>query len=84
MTASSADNAHAGGPFGWMRDLRTMPPWRQAVYWIASLGALAFVVWDIAAKDAQYTNIATVALIVIATVALRAPNPQRGGARPQR
>ena len=63
---------------GWLRLLRTLPPWRQAVYWVASIAALALVVWDIADKAAQYTSIVALALVVIATVALRAPNPRSG------
>ena len=58
----------------WLRDLRTLPPWRQAVYWLASIAALALVIWDIVDKGAQYGSIVVVALVVIATVALRAPN----------
>jgi hypothetical protein len=57
----------------WLRDLRTLPPWRQAVYWLASIAALALVIWDIVDKGAQYTSIVVIALVVIATVALRAP-----------
>ena len=63
---------------GWLRTLRTLPPWRQAVYWFASIAALALVVWDIVDEGAQYTSIVALALVVIATIALRAPNP-RGG-----
>ncbi|HWG08390.1 MAG TPA: hypothetical protein VN672_05220 [Solirubrobacteraceae bacterium] len=62
----------------WLKLLRTLPPWRQAVYWLASIAALALVVWDIADEAAQYTSIVVVALIVIATIALQAPNRQRG------
>ena len=62
---------------GWLRDLRTLPPWRQAVYWLASIAALALVIWDIADQGAQYTSIVVVALAVIATVALRAPSGRR-------
>jgi hypothetical protein len=62
----------------WLRLLRTLPPWRQAVYWVASIAALALVVWDIADKGAQYTSIVAVALIIIATVALQAPNRRSG------
>jgi hypothetical protein len=58
----------------WLRDLRTLPPWRQAVYWLASIAALALVIWDIVDKGAQYTSIVVIALVVIATVALRAPS----------
>jgi hypothetical protein len=64
----------------WLRDLRTLPPWRRAVYWLASIAALALVVWDIADKGAQYTSIVVIALVLIATVALRAPT-RRGRAR---
>ena len=61
----------------WLRDLRTLPPWRQAVYWLASIAALALVIWDIADQGGQYTSIVVVALVVIATVALRAPSGRR-------
>ena len=62
----------------WLRLLRTLPPWRQAVYWLASIAALALVVWDIVDKAAQYTSIVVLVLVVIATVALQAPD-RRGG-----
>jgi|1186.fasta_scaffold145860_2 hypothetical protein len=58
----------------WLRHLRTLPPWRQAVYWIASLVALALVVWDLVDQEAQYTTIAVMVLVVIGTVALWAPD----------
>jgi hypothetical protein len=58
----------------WLRLLRTLPPWRQAVYWVASIAALALVVWDIADANAHYTSIAVLTLVVIATLALQAPN----------
>jgi hypothetical protein len=58
----------------WLRDLRTLPPWRQAVYWLASIAALGLVIWDIVDEGAQYGSIVVVALVVIATIALRAPN----------
>ena len=61
----------------WLRDLRTLPPWRQALYWLASIAALALVIWDIADQRAQYTSIVVIALLVIATVALRAPSGRR-------
>jgi membrane protein implicated in regulation of membrane protease activity len=61
----------------WLRDLRTLPPWRQALYWLASIAALALVIWDIADQGAQYTSIVVLALVVIATVALRAPSGRR-------
>ena len=62
----------------WLRLLRTLPPWRQAVYWLASITALVLVIWDIVDKGAQYTSIVVLALVVIATVALRAPNRRSG------
>lgn len=62
----------------WLRLLRTLSPWRQAVYWFASIAALALVVWDIVDEAAQYTSIVVLALVVIATVALRAPNRRSG------
>ena len=58
----------------WLKHLRTLPAWRQVVYWIASIGALALVAWDIADEAAQYTSIAAVVLIVVATAALRVPD----------
>jgi hypothetical protein len=58
----------------WLRTLRTLPPWRQAVYWIASIAALALAIWDIADKGAQYTSVVVLALVAIATVALQAPD----------
>jgi di/tricarboxylate transporter len=62
----------------WLRLLRTLPPWRQAVYWLASIVALALVIWDIVDKSAQYTSIVVFALVVIATVALQAPDRRSG------
>lgn len=63
---------------GWLRLLRTLPPWRQAVYWLASIAALALVIWDIVDKAAQYTSVVVLALVVIATVALQASNRRNG------
>ena len=60
-----------------LRDLRILPPWRPALYWLASIAALALVIWDIADQGAQYTSIVVLALVVIATVALRAPSGRR-------
>jgi hypothetical protein len=65
----------------WLRILRTLPPWRQAVYWLASVAALALVIWDIVDEGAQYTSIVVLALVAIATVALRAPNRGSGERR---
>ena len=65
----------------WLRRLRTLPSWRQAVYWLASIAALALVIWDFLDEDAQYTSIAVVVLVVIATVALQAPTLRRGKGR---
>jgi hypothetical protein len=62
----------------WLKLLRTLPPWRQAVYWVASIAALGLVIWDIVDKAAQYTSIVVLVLVVIATVALQAPNRRRG------
>jgi hypothetical protein len=62
----------------WLRLLRTLAPWRQAVYWLSSIAALALVIWDIVDKGAQYTSLVAVALIIIATVALQAPNRRSG------
>jgi hypothetical protein len=58
----------------WLKLLRTLPPWRQAVYWLASIAALALVIWDVVDEGAQYTSIVVLALVAIGTVALRAPN----------
>jgi hypothetical protein len=63
---------------GWLKHLRILPPWRQAVYWLASLSALALVVSDILDQDAQYTSIVVMALVVIGTVALWAPGARSG------
>jgi hypothetical protein len=62
----------------WLRHLRTLPPWRQAVYWLASIAALGLVIWDIVDKSAQYTDIGVLVLVLIATVALRVPTRGRG------
>jgi hypothetical protein len=62
----------------WLRLLRTLPLWRQAVYWVASIAALGLVIWDIVDQAAQYTSIVVLVLIVIATVALQAPNRRSG------
>jgi hypothetical protein len=62
----------------WLKLLRTLPPWRQAVYWLASITGLALVIWDIVDEGAQYTSIVVLALVAIGTVALRAPNRRRG------
>ena len=69
---------HGAELMGWLKHLRTLPPWRQAVYWLASIAALALVVWDILDQDAQYTSIVVMALVVIATVALWAPGARSG------
>ncbi len=66
----------------WLKILRTLPPWRQAVYWVASIAALALVIWDIVDEGAQYTSIVALALVAIATVALRAPHRPSGEGRP--
>jgi hypothetical protein len=63
----------------WLKLLRTLPPWRQAVYWVASIAALALVIWDFVDEGAQYTSIVVLALVVIGTVALRAPSRRSGG-----
>jgi hypothetical protein len=36
------------------------------------------VIWDIVDKAAQYTSVVVLALVVIATVALQAPNRRNG------
>ena len=59
---------------GWLSTLRTLPVWRQAVYWLAVIGAFALLIWDIADAGAQYTTVGVLVLVGIATVALRAPN----------
>jgi hypothetical protein len=66
----------------WLKLLRTLPPWRQAVYWLASITALALVIWDIVDEGAQYTSIVVLALVAIGTVALRAPNRRAGQEHP--
>jgi hypothetical protein len=53
---------------------RLLPAWRKLVYVVATLGAFALLIWDIADDAAQYTTVAFFVLIVIATLALRAPN----------
>ena len=60
--------------------LRSLPLWRQAVYVIALIGALALLVWDVVDQDAQYTTVGFFVLIAIAVLALRAPNEQPHGA----
>jgi hypothetical protein len=62
----------------WLKRLRTLPRWRQAVYWLASITALGLVTWDIVDESAQYTTIVVLALVVIGTVALRAPSRRSG------
>lgn len=62
----------------WLRHLRTLPPLRQAVYWLASIAALGLVIWDVVDKSAQYTDIGVLVLVLIATVALRVPTGGRG------
>ena len=54
-------------------DLRNLPPWRQAVYWLVSIRALALVIWDIVGPSAVH-GIVVVVLGLIATVALRGSN----------
>lgn len=58
----------------WLQTLRTLPVWRQAVYWLAAIGSLALLAWDIADAGAQYTTLGVFVLVAIATVALRAPD----------
>jgi hypothetical protein len=53
---------------------RLLPAWRKLVYVVATLGAFALLIWDIVDDAAQYTTVAFFVLIVIATLALRAPN----------
>jgi hypothetical protein len=36
------------------------------------------VIWDIADEDAHYTSVAVLVLVVIGTIALRAPNRRAG------
>ena len=67
----------------WLKLLRTLPPWRQAVYWLVSITGLALVIWDIVDEGAQYTSNVVLALVAIGTVALRAPN-RRSGERHKR
>jgi hypothetical protein len=53
---------------------RLLPAWRKLVYVVATLGAFALLIWDIVDDAAQYTTVAFFVLIVIVTLALRAPN----------
>ena len=39
----------------WVAMLKALPPWRQAVYWIAVVGLFAMLIWDIVDKSAQFT-----------------------------
>ena len=55
----------------WLAMLEALPPWRQAVYWIAVIGMFAVLIWDIVDKDAQYTTVIFLVLLVIAVWALR-------------
>lgn len=57
----------------WTVLFRALPLWRQVIYVLALLGALALLIWDIADKGAQYTTVGALVLIAIAAVALRAP-----------
>jgi hypothetical protein len=62
---------------GWVTRFRSIPPWRQVLYVVAVLGALALLIWDIADKGAQYTTVGVLVLVVIGAVALRAPTGRR-------
>lgn len=64
---------------GWLSTLRTLPVWRQVVYWLAVIGAFGLLIWDIADKGAQYTTVGVLVLVGIATIALRAPDREAAG-----
>jgi hypothetical protein len=55
----------------WLAMLEALPPWRQAVSWIAVIGMVAVLIWDIADKGAQSTTALFLVLLVIAVWALR-------------
>ena len=55
----------------WLAMLKALPPWRQAVYWIAVIGMFAVLIWDIADKGAQYTTVLFLVFLVVAVWALR-------------
>jgi hypothetical protein len=57
----------------WVAMLKALPPWRQAVYWVAIIGLFAMLIWDILDKDAQYTTALFLVFLVIAVWALRWP-----------
>jgi hypothetical protein len=57
----------------WVTIFRSLPGWRQAIYVVAVVGAFALLIWDIVDKEAQYTTLGVMILVVIGTVALRAP-----------
>ena len=59
----------------WLAMLKALPPWRQAVYWIAVIGMLAVLIWDIVDKEVQYTTALFLVFLVIAVWALRWRNP---------
>lgn len=63
----------------WVKRLRTLPPWRQWVYVAAAVLALVLAVWDIADEGAQYTTVAVLVLVAIASISLRAPTRGRSG-----
>ena len=56
-----------------MAMLKALPPWRQAVYWIAVVGLFAMLIWDVVDKEAQYTTALFLVFLVIAVWALRFP-----------
>ena len=57
----------------WLAMLKALPPWRQTIYWIAIVGMVAVLVWDIADKEAQYTTAIFLVFLVVAIWALRFP-----------
>lgn len=61
---------------------RNLPIWRLWLYCVLSAVALALIVIDIAWKDAQYTTIALLAVIVL--MVLLRPGGWRGPARSNR
>jgi len=59
----------------WLAMLKALPPWRQAVYWIAVIGLFAMLIWDIVDKSAQFTTPLFLVFLVMAVWALRWHNP---------
>jgi hypothetical protein len=64
---------------GLLDQYRQIARWRQVVYLLCVVGALALVIWDIADQSAQYTTLGVMVLLAIA-VAVR-PGGLRGPRR---